>query len=136
MAIEDILFEIYKDYRNERDNEIEKHRLAEDLIKKAYFGFYFDWTTLKKGHKHLFNRTDATDVLNKYSQIFSDIAIHIFDTKPESVDEISDFVIKLKELSKDFDVSPMHFRFHEKDAEKLVNLALDRARTGEHNNHS
>jgi len=128
MAIEDILFEIYKDYRNAKNNEIEKQRLADDLIKKVYFGFYFDWTTVKNGHKQLFNQQDAITILNKYSQLFSDIVIHIFDTKPESVNEISEFVIKLKELSKDIDVSPSHFGFHVKDAEKLVNLALERSK--------
>lgn len=128
MAIEDILFEMYRDYRNTKNNELERQRLADDLIKKAYYGFYFDWNTVKEGHKQLFSPNDAMDILNKYSQLFSDIAIHIFDTKAESVNEIREFVIKLKELSKDIDVCPNHFEFHKMDAEKLVNLALERSK--------
>jgi len=96
MGIEDIVYDLIKEYRKSR---LEKQRTKEDLqnqlelaksiVKKTYLRFNFDWVTEKNKDVIIVDIVRTKHELFKhYSQVFLDIAVEIYDILPEESEKL------------------------------------------------
>jgi HD-GYP domain-containing protein (c-di-GMP phosphodiesterase class II) len=104
MGIEDILYDLIKEYRLSRlekqktkENEEKQIELAKSIVKKAYLRFNFEWNTEKNEEVSLdwFIRTKH-DLFKYYSTIFLDIAVEIYDVLPEESEKLKNMAKGLK----------------------------------------
>jgi len=104
MGIEDILYDLTKEYRASR---LEKQRteenikkqldLAKSIVKKTYLRFNFDWVTEKNKEVPIDDIVRTKHALFKhYSQVFLDIAVEIYDILPEESEKLRDMAGGMK----------------------------------------
>lgn len=112
MGIEDIVYDLIKEYRASRlekqktnENTQKQLELAKSIVKKAYLRFNFDWAT-EKNKDVLVDDIVYTkhELFKHYSQVFLDIAVEIYDILPEESEKLKNMAKRMKSgaLNRDY----------------------------------
>ncbi len=96
MSLWDILYDVIKEYRKAKGNEVQMKYLAISICKKAYLRFNFEWNSEIQSGRIENAIQGQKDILSQYSQLFLDIAVEIFDTLPEESDRMKEIASKMK----------------------------------------
>jgi SNF2 family DNA or RNA helicase len=96
MGLEDIAYDLIKEFRASKADKQKQIELAKLLVKKAYLRFNFEWESEKESHR-LSHRIDGErQILNHYSQLFLDIAVEIYDALPDESERMKKVATQMK----------------------------------------
>lgn len=97
MGLEDIIYDIVKEFRASKADNQKQIELAKILAKRAYLKFNFEWNTEKNEDvtERQFLITKS-ELFKKYYQMFLDIAVEIYDVFPEESENLRKMVAGMK----------------------------------------
>jgi len=96
MGLEDIAYDLIKEFRASNTNKQKQIELAKSLAKKAYLRFNLEWVTEKESKRIDRQIAAQKEILDHYSQMFLDIAVEIYDVLPDESERMKNIVIKMK----------------------------------------
>jgi hypothetical protein len=96
MGLEDIVYDLIKEYHAAEKNEQRQIELAKMLATRAYLRFNFEWTTEREADKELFRLKEQQSILNYYSQLLLDVAVEIYSVLPDESERMQNIVVLMK----------------------------------------
>jgi len=96
MGIEDIVYDLIKEYRASRADKQKQIEIAKLIAKKTYLRFHFEWKTERDAGRHERAITAQKAILKQYAQIFLDIAVEIYDVLPDESERMQNIASIMK----------------------------------------
>jgi len=96
MGLEDIAYDLIKEYRASNADKQKQKELAKALARKAYLRFNFEWVTEKESKRLQGQISGQKEILDHYSQLFLDIAVELYDVLPEESERMKRLAAKMK----------------------------------------
>jgi hypothetical protein len=96
MGLEDIAYDLIKEFRASKSDKQKQIELAESLAKKAYLRFNFEWESEKKAERKSGRFGAQAEILGHYSQMFLDIAVEIYDVLPNESERMRNIATTMK----------------------------------------
>ncbi|MDO9034879.1 MAG: hypothetical protein Q7U51_06720 [Methanoregula sp.] len=96
MGLEDIAYDLIKEFRASKLDKQKQVELAKTLAKKAYLRFNFEWESEKETDRVEGRFDGEKQILNQYAQIFLDIAVEIYDILPDESERMRGIAAKMK----------------------------------------
>ena len=105
MGLEDIVYDLIKEFRASKADKQKQNELAKLLAKKAFLRFNFEWNTEKNTDVTIVELINVKHELFKhYSQVFLDIAVEIYNILPEESEKLKNMAKGMKSgaLNRDY----------------------------------
>jgi hypothetical protein len=83
MGLEDIAYDLLKEYHAAKIDKTRQLEIAKMLAKKTYLRFSFEWTSEIESDRMGGRFEGQQQILYHYSQLFLDIAVEIYDVLPD-----------------------------------------------------
>lgn len=108
MGVEDIIYDIFKEYRASVKQEEIQRELAKKAYKQIFSLFYYDWITFRDAGVRS-NFTYYIDrILQKYATIMVQMIPEIGDSlSTAQKDQLVEFVTEIRKISATIEVSEM-----------------------------
>jgi len=97
MGVEDIVYDLIKEFRASKSDRKKQIDLAKAIAKKTYLRFYFEWDTEKGSKRKEGIYRSQQEILYHYCQVFLDIAVEIYDVLPEESERMKNIASLMKE---------------------------------------
>jgi len=126
MGIEDIIYQEFNRYRDEKKSKKEREAIARRMIEKVLYRFIYEWDAQKKSHRGSPDRKESDLMLDYYSDLVLNVTVEINDTIEtniiDSLREISTNMKKSKTCPKLLKGNPDYVDAVDKISEKCSSL--------------
>lgn len=97
MGFEDIIYDLFKEFRATKADKKRKKDVARQLVKKALLQFNFEWDSFRKSGKKGNWRSIADSMLEKYAKLFISVAVEINEAvTEEDINELRELATELR----------------------------------------
>ena len=108
MGVEDIIYDIFKEYRASVRQEEVQRELAKRAYKQIFSLFYYDWITFRDAGIRANFTFYIDEILQKYATIMVQMIPEIGDSlSTAQKDQLVEFVTEIRRISATIEVSEM-----------------------------
>ena len=100
MGFQDIVYDLFKEFRSAKADTQKKKEIARQLVKKALLQFNFEWDSFRKSGKKGDWRLTADPMLERYADLFIEVAVEVNETvAEEDINNLRNLATKLREIA-------------------------------------